>query len=224
MTFELLQPFCANESDTREYLRAPFKAGEWVYATNGHMAVRFPAEKFPDIAEVADPEAKAPKVIGGLFSRALEKAGDAFMVMPKMAKLTPCLYCDGKGRVLAVKCGECEDGVFHHGSNWYECKNCEDEAPGPGWIEIDEADPGAVNRMCHFCDGLGFECGSGKRNPPVQLGNAYYNAAYLRLFSKMPQVRIHPGEPAIEKNPLPATFLFDGGHGLLMPYRNTQSA
>ena len=46
-----LQRFCANESDPRPYLRAPFKRGSWVYATNGHVCVRVPAATMPAATE-----------------------------------------------------------------------------------------------------------------------------------------------------------------------------
>lgn len=220
MSIELLQPFCANESDPREYLRAPFKVGAWVYGTNGHMAVRLKADDLPDIGEVTDPKATAPKLIGDLFLRALEKAGDKFMAMPDFPALVPCLYCTGQGRVWAMKCGDCEDGTFRHGSCWYDCKTCADESAGPGWVEVDEPGGIAVHRLCHYCDGLGFECGDGKRNPAIQIGDAHYNPAYLRLLAQLPKARICPGEPAVKPGAMPAAVLFDGGHGLLMPYRS----
>ena len=51
-----LSRFCADANDPREYLRSPWKHGEWVYATNGHVCVRVPAASMPEVAECA----KAP--------------------------------------------------------------------------------------------------------------------------------------------------------------------
>jgi len=214
-----LKPFCANVTDPREYLRAPFKVGEWVYATNGHMAIRVKADNFPDMGEVADHKAKVPKAIGGLFERALKKAGGAFQAMPASPPLKPCRDCRGCGEWPAVQCDDCDgEGQFRHGAFWYDCKNCEGSFAGAGFIRVSRDGQRGEMRPCITCDGLGYVCGDGRDNPPRQLGDAFYNAAYLYRMSLLPQVRVFPGDPAPVRDCAPAVFIFDGGHALLMPY------
>lgn len=40
-----LQQFCAPETETRRYLRAPWSAGDYTYATDGHIMVRTPRRR-----------------------------------------------------------------------------------------------------------------------------------------------------------------------------------
>lgn len=205
--------FCANELDEREYLRKPWKHGEWVYATNGHVCVRVPAATMPDVAE----NAKAPAA-HNLFTKNLEGRQCDFLLMPKIAAPMKCHGCNGRGAVMARKCPSCTDGTFDHYGHTYECLNCEDSAGGSGWIEADSAD--AVARPCAWCDGLGADM---RKNGNVTLGESTYSRVYLSWLAKLPQVRVCPGSPAGYEQTaadIPAVFIFDGGHALLMPRRD----
>jgi hypothetical protein len=212
-----LTRFCANDTDPREHLYKPWKDGKWVYATNGHMAVRVAAELYPD---AVDKPEEAPDV-GGLFRKYLEdRQGLEFLLMPPIKGLHKCMDCEGTGKVRAIKCPDCTDGEFRHGEHTYQCQNCEGSPAGAGWEFLDEymaVQPHEVKRTCQACDGLGF---SMRQNGNTQLGEAGYSTVYLAFFAGLPQVRVCPGEPAPEHwkpSPAPAIFTFDGGHGLLMP-------
>ena len=108
-----LQRYCANDSDPREYLWRPWRAGEFVYATNGHLAVRVPAADLPDAAE----NSKAPKSIADLFAGAFDgREARDFRAMPELPKLIKCLDCKGAGRL------ECAHGA--EGSREQACESC----------------------------------------------------------------------------------------------------
>lgn len=219
MTIDLTR-FCANDTDPREHLYRPWRDGKWVYATNGHMAVRVAADLFP---EAVDKPEKAPDV-GGLFRKYMEdREGLEFLLMPPIPALTACFDCDGSGKVRAIKCPDCKDGTFQHGHYTYTCQNCEGSPAGAGWellLDHDPTQPHEVKRTCQSCDGLGFSI---RQHGSTKLGEAGYATVYLAMFAGLPQVRVCPGGPAPENwtpQPAPAIFTFDGGHGLLMPYRD----
>lgn len=208
-----LQRFCATEADQREHLRKPWRVGKWVFATNGHFAVRVPASDYPDVDDGLP--GKHPDV-GAMFDKYLD--GREFLLMPPLPDVTDCSACGGQGWVFARKCGDCVDGEFTHGEWEYDCKNCQGSAAGPGWIKVDGDSNGAEKRICDMCDGLGKPLGS---NGASQIGDAHYMNVYLHIFAALPQCRICPGSPARENydapKEVPAVFLFDGGHGVLMP-------
>ena len=207
-----LSKFCANESDPREHLRRPWKHGEWVYATNGHLCVRVPAASMPDVAECD----KAPNA-QNLFQKHMEQRQCEFLLMPTLPKVHACGDCEGKGTVLAVKCPACTDGAFDHYGDTYDCLHCEGSAAGPGWIESER--DSATKRPCNFCDGLGSSL---RENGNAPLGESTYSLVYLSWLAELPQVRVCPGLSAElpTKEQVPAVFLFDGGQALLMPRRD----
>ena len=213
-----LQRFCANESDPRPYLRAPFKRGQWVYATNGHVCVRVPVESEPD-AQESD---RSPNA-GALFEKHIENRECEFLLMPKIPDLIQCSGCAGEGRVRAIKCAPCSGtGVFQHFGDTYDCQRCADSAAGPGWDErlpFDDASPEDVMRVCDNCDGLGYALSS---NGVMALGDSTYSPVYLSWIAALPQVRICPGGPAAAHHTevVPAAFIFDGGQGIVMPRRS----
>lgn len=211
-----LQRYCANDGDPREYLWRPWRAGEFVYATNGHLAVRVPAADFPDAAE----NSKAPKSIADLFASAFDGREERdFRAMPELPKLIKCLDCKGAGRLHSIKCPDCDDyGEFVHGRNTYECKECADDPAGPGRLECANGDEVSEERACHSCLGLGYQS---RGNGHTKIGDAAYGTVYLHMLGELPQCRVCPGEPAPrtwEPKPQPAAFAFDGGQAILMPY------
>lgn len=210
-----LQRFCANELDPREHLRAPWLFGEWVYATNGHLAVRVPAASRPDIT--ATPE-KAPKA-EPLFTAAFERAGE-FLQMPNVEKKR-CPHCRGAGRLHAIPCTGCDKkrlGEFEHDGHWYDCQTCVDSPAGAGWLDVEADHPRAQPRPCDPCDGLGLQ----RDDTPTRIGDAIYATRYVAMLSDLPSVRIKAGDPASEQwspQPVAAALIFDGGQALLMPRR-----
>jgi hypothetical protein len=207
-----LSRFSATKHDPRQYLRKPWKRGEWVYATNGHLCVRVPADSMPDVAECS----KAPPA-QNLFQKHIEQRECDFLLMPPLKAVNPCKTCDGKGVVMARECSSCDDGTFDRDGYTYDCQFCEGSAAGPGWVET-HGEHGEL-RPCNTCDGLGADM---RANRNVALGDSTYSLVYLSWLAALPQVRVCPGSPAevSTADQVPAVLIFDGGQALLMPRRD----
>lgn len=85
-----MQSFCANrQRELRSWMHAPFRIGQWVYATNGHYCVR--------VAASDEPEATGPlpKNIAALFDKAFAEA--EFLLMPDFSQAPTCETCGGTG-------------------------------------------------------------------------------------------------------------------------------
>ena len=212
-----LQRFCANSAaDSRDYLYSPWRSGQWVYATNGHVIVRVPAKSAPEVAE--RDEGKLPKA-AALFGKWMDdRAGLEYLRVPPMAALNVCGGCDGAGVVRSIKCPDCEEGEFTHGRHVYQCQECEDRPAGPGRITVGAGfeTPEVQQTPCDHCVGRGA---TDRQNTPVKLGDAHYSAVYLHWLAALPQVRVCPGDKSDANPCAPACFIFDGGQALLMPYR-----
>lgn len=208
-----LSRFCATADDPRDYLRSPWKHGEWVYATNGHLCLRVPAAYMPEVAECA----KAP-LAQNLFQKHIEQRECEFLLMPKLAKVKKCSACSGTGAIMAVRCSSCKDGTFDHYGYTYDCQHCAESAAGPGWIEAHGAH-GSESRQCDACAGLGADM---QKNGNVRLGESTYSLVYLSWLAALPQIRVCPGNSADNKyaDQIPAVFIFDGGQALLMPRKD----
>jgi hypothetical protein len=197
-----LKPFCANESDKRAWLRAPFREGEFDYAADGHVIVEVPASgKHPHPLN---------KPIGASVDRVLDDAG-AGPYMP-LAGLTrtlveqwPCERCRGKGNI--ADCPECEgegEVTLENEYNEYEveCASC----GGDGRCGQTTGVP------CCGCNGTGTGC------VIMRLGEfkACHQRRYLKLVEVLPNVvvAVRPGDDSS-----PLFFKFDGGRGALMPIR-----
>jgi len=196
-----LQPFCSNGADVRAYLRAPWKDGADVVASNGHIMI-----VIPGAAE--DIDAQTPPNMAGAAAR--------FDGYPRSGVITPmssitlppaerCWVCSGAGHYHTAKCKECGgEGEFKHGTHWYECKECD----GDGFNRCHKSDPDAEQKPCHRCDG------SGESSLNVAIGNAFFQRRYLALIAALPACSIETcGELGMAK------FAFDGGYGFLMPVR-----
>lgn len=61
-----------------------------------------------------------------------------------------------------------------------------------------------------------------KRIGNARLGESTYSLVYLNWLAKLPQIRVCPGSPAetTTADQIPAVFIFDGGHAILMPRRD----
>ncbi len=210
-----LQRFCANENDPREYLRAPWRDGGWVYATNGHLVVRIR----DDGAESIPARSSRHPNAAAMFRKHIEDRSCEFMVMPPITEPDKCTHCGGAGFVSAIKCEDCVDGEFTHGDYEYTCKNCCGSAAGPGWADAYEKYPSAQRVPCAHCDFMGYSL---NRNGATNIGGALYSTVYLWALSLLPQCRICPGDAAYSclgtgARETPAALIFDGGQALLMP-------
>lgn len=199
-TTELLLRFVAGRNDLREYMRAPFSRGDWIYATNGHIAVRVPKAE-----GIAAAESGKLEKIEGLFEKSKR---DNFIGLPELPEAEKCPTCNGSG--IGYKCPECEGkGDFDKGGHSYDCKEC----GGSGQVD-DGYD--ADKEPCVECDGYGES-----RYKAVAVGNWHYDRRYLAMVEKLPAVRFAQREegPKDFKDAAVAYFVFDGGEGVLMPMR-----
>ncbi len=172
--------------DVRSYVASPFVLDGYRHATNGHILVRVPA---PD--EVDTEGLLVAESIRKMFATAHAE----FVPLPQVTAYAPCKDCGGKGFLERGRCPDCHgDGEFMHGEYYYDCQNCD----GTG-----EAEAG-----CRTC------AGAGEPFTSVQIGDAKFQAKYLRLIAGLPNVRICTGGPTEM-----AAFVFDGGEGRLMPCR-----
>lgn len=88
-----LKPFCGNEWEVREALRAPWVDGGWTYATNGHLIVRLPSG---DAENTKTP--RHPKNGPVLFGKWVDGAGD-LVAFPDLPEVTTCPMCSGAGHI-----------------------------------------------------------------------------------------------------------------------------
>lgn len=100
-----LRPFCANKYEVRTGLHKPWRDGAWVYATNGHMVVRVPAN-IQD-APLRD-SVTQPKNPPDMFSKFLDGMEGEFLLMPPLPDDVVCTFCDGGGAADdGDECPEC---------------------------------------------------------------------------------------------------------------------
>ena len=88
--------FCAIESEIRDWMRFPWNAGKWTYATNGHLIVRVPTDE-PD-TERGDKKLR-PNNVGALFKKHLTDGEGEFLVFPPLPPTALCQMCGGTGIV-----------------------------------------------------------------------------------------------------------------------------
>lgn len=194
---EILNLFVA-KIDSREFLLKPFRIGDFVYATNGHWCARVPAEGIDADARTD----KHPKNVEALFDAA---PTEGFIPLPKVEDPGSCFWCDGRGCGISSKCDSCDGlGEFEKDGWRYDCQACEGEGTTFRASAIG-------TDCCPYCEGLGVPVLAANG---TKVGESTYANRYLWLLSKLPGIEIAPGEK--EKA---ARIRFDGGEGLLMPYR-----
>jgi hypothetical protein len=196
-----LQKFCARSYDKREHLKTAWAHKGWTYASNGHILLRVPAPEHADTVATHG-AANAGSMV--------DDAGKvSYIGLPNTPEPTRCDECAGVGQYLQMKCPDCEGkGEFTHGVYDYECRRCE----GDGLVRAAEGEAGGELQDCAACDGIGYFRGIGSL-----VGNATYDRAYLHMLAKLPGVRVCTNGPG-----KPMHFTFDGGEGLLMPFRDSE--
>ena len=214
-----LSKFCESKGSARIHLQRPWRKGDWVYATNGHLLVRVKPEMVADAAQetLRQPDVEA------LFTRYLDGCSDLqFIPMPTTPQPDPCPNCGGKGNAWSVLCPDCNEGTFMRGNHEYDCRNCADSSAGPGWVDSSEDNPQAKIVACHECDGLGSSI---RFNGNFYIGDAGYSLVYAYMVSQLPgPVLFAPGDRSTNETRgvsiRPGVFRFAGGDGILMPRRD----
>ena len=207
-----LKPFCRLESMFRgDKFERPFSEGDFTFATNGHIAIR--VEKREDVAPL--PESALNKIMP-MFE---QWPGDAIFTgldAIKRLKWTRCDQCAGEGRV--IPCETCEgqgEVVCETCGHESDCEDCVGSGYLPLW-PFDENTIASKSILCPRCHGLKWATDV----KVVQLApGSAFNPVYLRLIDSLPNARI-----AFATNPLASSyFIFDGGDGLLMPMRASET-
>lgn len=196
---EILNMFRAKR-DIRTWMMRPFRLNGFVYACNGHWMVRVPDEAGLDADHHGE---KHPKNIEAMYAQAAE---EGFMPLPAIEKPEACFMCEGRGFGKIHKCGDCDgEGDFAHGNHWYECKECE----GAG--DTFEATHDGTD-ACPQCGGLTFKWGGAG----VPVGDQKFSPTYIYLLAQLPGMRFANNADKTKAG----HFFFDGGEGLVMPYRD----
>lgn len=194
-----LKLFCASENDIRSYLAKPMEIDGFLYATNGHIAIRVKG-KAEEYIEV--PASTSEQLIK-IFANCEEYK---YRALPEISepKKYDCGICKGTGKVTI--CDECAgEGYVDLGNNYnayeVECRSCMGNGCGAGG-----------EKACEYCDGDGYKY---KRDGYAQIGNTGLNYKYFQLIKSLPSPEICLD---IEKHKF-IPFRFDGGYGALMPMR-----
>lgn len=208
-TTELLSRFCG-KNDIREYLNIPLRQGGYLYATNGHIAVRVADEPGVVAFDGGTAILKVADGIEKMLAATYQPVGytlaetDAAQVL---AGAPPCGNCKGTG--ITPKCDRCGNTGVISGTDY-----------DGNEMEVD----------CAFCggnsDAAGTPCwgceGDGKHvwDLHIPLGHAYYNPRYIALMAQLPNAILYNSEPAEDPNHHGVGLVrFDGGLALVMPMR-----
>jgi len=202
-----LQRFCADQYDLREHLRAPFRRGEFVYATNGHVLVRVPVADGYD----APVNENAPTKLDEMF-RCIDAETPAWRSLPPVHAVEKCCRCEGSGRIRVEDCESCDGkGDFDRDGYTYDCQAC----TGEGIVEVGE--PAGKMVDCPNCNGRGHESGQRQNiNHNQPLPGVGVNVGYLSWLAALPGIVCAAQDDTTKA----VRFKFDGGHALLMPMRS----
>lgn len=130
MNAEYMQQFCIVGDFRSEKLGKPWSAGEWTYASNGHIMVR--VKRLSDVPE--NPEAPNAEAI-------FAKASDSVKWLPvRKVEIPPdieCDECNGTGKIR-VDCGNVQVGHAHFQARYLAMIQGWEIAPdkfdSPAWI------------------------------------------------------------------------------------------
>lgn len=196
-----LRKFCHSqrESQKRSYLNVPHAVGEFVYATNGHLAVQVPRAGYAGGYSTDLPESPVPTVFAGIEAL-------AFGPLPALEWPAPqkCTLCAGSG--LAQECSDCKGLTTHVCpvcDSELTCRTCRGRGQTPP-----EADGGT---QCDTCRGTGADLG--RHDHGVPFLNTRVNPYYVYPFRNLPGIEV-----AGHADPTHwVSFRFEGGHAVIMP-------
>ena len=193
-----LARYCADSFDPRPYLRVPFTRGGWVYACNGHVAVRVDRSLWDAVPDL--PSDKLP-TLEGMFAAAASRTD--WMSLVNIPAPDRCGRCGGKGELRGHECESCKGlGEFEHYDHEYECKSCD----GRGLF----LDPDGKFRVTCTMRG----CVRGAQSSGFVIGNNRADLVYLHWMSELPGVTVSAGNPGDRLH-----FRFSGGEAIVMPRR-----
>jgi hypothetical protein len=212
-TTELLSRFCG-KNDIREYLNTPIRKGGYLYATNGHIAVRVADEPVVEAIAPGTPiDQMIDNTVGKVVAKMEKMLADTHQpvgylladtdAVQMLAAAERCGSCQGTG--VTPACAFClNSGVetSHYDDEEYDCPACNGNNDEPG-------------TPCWRCEGTGKDTGELR----ILLGHAYYNPRYIALLAELPNATLYNAEPIDDPFHYggPGLVRFDGGLALVMP-------
>ena len=201
-------------------LSQPFHSNNFVYATNGSLAVRIPIENFegplPENG-TRDVVSYAEKLDGYLNAELSDLESHTLRNFDFEMGPEACAHCEGEGKLYA--CGECDgSGEISYSTDYHdygnECESCN----GRGYFsksqwerefwrsDINYAD----TEECEECGGTGVLEG----NPDIYIGGLRFQGKLLKEFMQF------EGAVVFTRSLTPALIKWDKGEGILMPMRD----
>ena len=208
-----LTAFCRIWGD----LTTPFYHNHFVYASDGSLAIRIPAENLDDVLpmtgnrKVAEMAEKLDEHFAADYSK---QESHTLSDFDFDLEAEPCKHCEGEGKLYA--CDECDgDGIIGHSTDYYdyehECYSCD----GKGYFTKSEWEREfsrnieyASTEPCEDCRGTG-KTGA---NPDIFIDGVKFQGKLLKKFMQFEGATI-----TIPEKEKPALIKWDGGEGILMP-------
>ena len=218
MNLTELTAFCKTWGD----LSTPFYHNHFVYASDGTLAVRLPAENLDDVL---------PETGNRNVAELAEKLDSHFVAVGEHRQThqlsdfdfddetETCEHCEGEGKLYA--CPECEgSGEVTYSTDYHdyesECYSCDGKGyfTKSAWEDKFRYDriADADTEECEDCDGEG----SVSANPDVYVDEVRFQGKLLKKFMQFEGAMI----TVFSEKKKPALITWDNGQGILMPMRD----
>ena len=226
MNLTTLQSFCRNWGD----LSTPFYHNHFVYATDGTVAIRIPAENLDDVL----PE-KGNRDVAG-YAEKLDGYFDPTEQFRQSRTLSdfdfeqgtePCEHCEGTGKLYA--CDECDGaGEVSYSTDYHDYEHECDSCDGKGYFKKSEWKNEfshcnieyAATEDCEDCGGTGVK----DANPDIYINEVKFQGKLLKKFMQFEGATIslprYDASTIFGRQQNPAYIKWDGGEGILMPLNN----
>lgn len=196
-----LLDFC-DSNDPRTYIQKPFYANGYLYATNGHIAIKVDNNPEIDIDSIKAPDGVCQAIDNYINSAQMDSLIDVCTL--QIPLLEKC-QCQTQQQEKEVDCDDCDGkGYFYYGENnhIYQCEECCSSGKVP-----------SGTYLCAYCTGSGFKKDS------VKVGDSLIDGRYIRMITQLPKSKITT-IPAPNKTTYKGckahVFTFLGGAGVVM--------
>lgn len=186
-----LQVFCGEYDKYNK----PFSGVDYVYATDGRMALRVNKSKIESIYDEGEYSQKIDELIEKVKK-------DNPINFNEQFELIPCRNCRATG--LNRKCPECE------GRGVIECCECGQDIDCPDCDGNDSCD----EEKCYDCGGLGKRL---KEEHTVLIEGLKVQSKFLcKIYQELKDVQLFADMSDYKM----VYFKFDGGEGILLPLKS----